>query len=848
MAALYHSLFTELGLELLRESIQNGTKLGITHMSFGDGGGNLPTPDATYTQLINEVFRVQLNRLAPSKENPNWLEADGVIPSAVGGFNIREVGLWADDVMVAYANYPPTYKPSGDQGTAQIKTIRIVLQIDNTANFELKIDASVVMATIQSVEEAKLDVINYVDETKIHYVSSLGELLSLSPSQNQIVYVQGHGNYKFNDGKWGIQQDGIRNCNFADFKYLNGVEIDDTSALINAIEYCKNNNVKQLDILQDIELNDIISIEHGHFTINAPVKIKWVGQGADSLTLAIFQVYGKPTSLTTFVTSDSPELKTDLNVNSSSGFNVGDWILIRSTSNDRSQIYLNHIVKIESINGNNIITDTVRRLPILTSLGQVTVTKIDVVDNFQLIGNPLIYAENQNSRSNGISGIRFQYCVNSQSITRTKKLWFKGFSSQQCSRLSVICEFEEPMATGGGEGYAIQLGYTTHSVAKAIGDGLRHAIDLMASWHNNLVDSQDFNSFSASYSNHCAYEYNNHWWRCRSVNSNQYGFQFGIVSGNFADYCDANYMHDCEVIGSLKQCISFANKGKGLTINRGYFDGFDYALVTSNNDTIVRDATLNCGLQLANSADMYMQGECTLYTSKVFSKNSIRALNLTIGRSVKLVNSEIKGNYTLQQNTTIETINCEITLPHNTSLYGLTTGTVIKFKGGKIIEPENSTVNSQVNTSDILEIDGVEIKQSRSSLIMSFQGLKSKINNCSGQARLSINGTYVNDLEFNFNTIKSLMNTTILSITNYTGEVKALSNKLNTAAPYKAIDVDDASNINLLVMSSNTTSGVLNIPNDRVKKCIIKNNTYSNSSVIPSNNNLDKIVNENIAL
>lgn len=158
MASLYHSLFTEKGLELLRTAIQTGTKLGITHMSFGDGNGILPTPDAKFTQMVKEVYRVALNRLAPSKENANWLEADGVIPSAVGGFNIREVGLWAGNVMVAYANYPPTYKPTGDQGTAQIKTIRIVLQIDNTANFELKIDASVVMATIQAVEDAKQEI------------------------------------------------------------------------------------------------------------------------------------------------------------------------------------------------------------------------------------------------------------------------------------------------------------------------------------------------------------------------------------------------------------------------------------------------------------------------------------------------------------------------------------------------------------------------------------------------------------------------------------------------------------------------------------------------------------------
>ncbi|HAV5300342.1 TPA: phage tail protein, partial [Acinetobacter baumannii] len=194
MAALYHSLFTELGLELLRESIQNGTKLGITHMSFGDGGGNLPIPDATYTQLINEVYRVQLNRLAPSKENPNWLEADGVIPSAVGGFNIREVGLWAGDVMVAYANYPPTYKPSGDQGTAQIKTIRIVLQIDNTANFELKIDASVVMATIQSVEEAKLEAINHANDLakiQLENVETINDLANIEKVNGKSVFVKG---------------------------------------------------------------------------------------------------------------------------------------------------------------------------------------------------------------------------------------------------------------------------------------------------------------------------------------------------------------------------------------------------------------------------------------------------------------------------------------------------------------------------------------------------------------------------------------------------------------------------------------------------------------------------------
>ncbi|MDV7378156.1 phage tail protein [Acinetobacter baumannii] len=188
MAAQYHSIFTEQGLSLLREAIQNGTKLGITQMSFGDGNGFVPEPDATFTHLVNEIYRTDLNRLAPSSNNPNWLEADAVIPSAVGGFNIREVGLWAGEILVAYSNYPPTYKPTADQGTAQIKTIRIVLQIDNTANFELKIDASVVMATIQSVQDAKLDVLNYVDETKLSSFTDINKLKDTLTDKEFILY------------------------------------------------------------------------------------------------------------------------------------------------------------------------------------------------------------------------------------------------------------------------------------------------------------------------------------------------------------------------------------------------------------------------------------------------------------------------------------------------------------------------------------------------------------------------------------------------------------------------------------------------------------------------------------
>lgn len=152
---IYFSVFTTQGLALLTEAIQNGTKLGITHMAFGDGGGSLPTPEANVESLVNEVHRTSLNSLAPDPKNANWLRAEAIIASAIGGFNIRELGLYAGDVLVAYSNYPPTFKPNPSDGTARIMTFRMVLQIDNAANFELVIDPDIVLATIQHVTNIK---------------------------------------------------------------------------------------------------------------------------------------------------------------------------------------------------------------------------------------------------------------------------------------------------------------------------------------------------------------------------------------------------------------------------------------------------------------------------------------------------------------------------------------------------------------------------------------------------------------------------------------------------------------------------------------------------------------------
>ncbi|MCZ3296081.1 phage tail protein [Acinetobacter baumannii] len=192
---LYYSVFTEQGLSLLRQAIQNGTKLGITDMSFGDGGGSLPVPNSSFTHLVNEVYKTQLNSLAPDPNNGNWLRAEAIIASAIGGFNIRELGLWAGNVLVAYSNYPPTYKPNPNDGTARIMTFRMVIQIDNTANFELVIDPDIVLATIQAVNNAKEEIL----ESTVPIKKDFPKVLAERSIRFDLIHSKGALRYGLND-------------------------------------------------------------------------------------------------------------------------------------------------------------------------------------------------------------------------------------------------------------------------------------------------------------------------------------------------------------------------------------------------------------------------------------------------------------------------------------------------------------------------------------------------------------------------------------------------------------------------------------------------------------------------
>lgn len=143
----------------------NADALGVpwtfSQMGVGDAGGLVNvTPDRMQTRLINERRRAPLNQLSIDPANASLIIAEQVIPPDVGGWWIREIGLYdADGDLVAVANCAPSYKPLLSQGTGKTQVVRLNLAVTSTANVVLKIDPSVVLATRQYVDQRIVEVL-----------------------------------------------------------------------------------------------------------------------------------------------------------------------------------------------------------------------------------------------------------------------------------------------------------------------------------------------------------------------------------------------------------------------------------------------------------------------------------------------------------------------------------------------------------------------------------------------------------------------------------------------------------------------------------------------------------------
>ncbi|CDG92211.1 phage tail protein [Xenorhabdus bovienii] len=128
MSTKYFALLTHAGASKLENATTSGTKLEITHMAVGDGGGSLPVPNVNQSKLINEKHRAEIDVLTIDPKKPNHIIAEQVLPEGQGGWWIREIGLFdKDGTLVAVGNCADLYKPQ-----LQEQTVSMALPVSNS--------------------------------------------------------------------------------------------------------------------------------------------------------------------------------------------------------------------------------------------------------------------------------------------------------------------------------------------------------------------------------------------------------------------------------------------------------------------------------------------------------------------------------------------------------------------------------------------------------------------------------------------------------------------------------------------------------------------------------------------
>jgi hypothetical protein len=148
----FKSVVTTLGQTRIAAAIESGKDINISHMAVGDGNGSPTEPSVEQTALVHETYRLLLNSIKVDNKNPNWIVAEAIIPASVGGFWMREMGLFSDQgELIAVSNMADSYKPTLEEGSGRTQTLRMVITVTDTEAVSLSIDDTLIIATEEYV-------------------------------------------------------------------------------------------------------------------------------------------------------------------------------------------------------------------------------------------------------------------------------------------------------------------------------------------------------------------------------------------------------------------------------------------------------------------------------------------------------------------------------------------------------------------------------------------------------------------------------------------------------------------------------------------------------------------------
>jgi DUF971 family protein len=159
LAENFYTILTATGKAKLANSAVLGSKVNFKTLKVGDGKGAYYEPSENQTSLVNQVWSGNISSISVDESNPNWIVIETIIPAAIGGFFIREAGIFdeAGD-LIAISKLSETYKPVVTEGSIKDLCIKIILEVSNVESVTLKIDPTIILAKKSDVEELRSEI------------------------------------------------------------------------------------------------------------------------------------------------------------------------------------------------------------------------------------------------------------------------------------------------------------------------------------------------------------------------------------------------------------------------------------------------------------------------------------------------------------------------------------------------------------------------------------------------------------------------------------------------------------------------------------------------------------------
>ena len=152
MASQYFAILTDYGTRAIAHALSQGQPLQLSQFAVGDGNGQAVTPTASATALVHQTHIAPVSAVSLDPRNNKQVIVELTIPENIGGFYIREMGVFdSQNKLIAYANCPESFKPTESSGSGKVQVLRMILKVESSSAVTLSIDHSVIFITRQQM-------------------------------------------------------------------------------------------------------------------------------------------------------------------------------------------------------------------------------------------------------------------------------------------------------------------------------------------------------------------------------------------------------------------------------------------------------------------------------------------------------------------------------------------------------------------------------------------------------------------------------------------------------------------------------------------------------------------------